>query len=397
MTYYKKAGLFFCIGIILLLAVPTAQGFFKFFPEHVGLYGYTDPIPDKPRHYLRGFFDKSFQTWIEKKFNAQIGFRAFLIRSFNEVNFRLFHEADSSFLKLFLTKTHGLYSDQTIESLNYDVIYKKELEKSYRQDAKKLLKIQTLLAKQGKCFMVVIASSKAYIYPKELGHRLLIGGSQHIFNRAANFAAILKDYGINVVNSKALLDKVAHQDKIETHPSSGVHWNHYAGCLVAKEILSQAKSNFPNLATIDCEPYQRRMPPLNDVDVDGYSMLNIWSKNHLIRLTTYPTISLENTTSYWRPKIVVIGDSFSDQIRSVFKETHVYSQMVMSSYFKRREVEDQNEQVQETSSNSSFESQVLADIAEGDIIILEMVDYNLHRKNEPHLYGFAEYFLKKYN
>lgn len=387
---YKKAGVFFSTLLIVFLITPTLQTIKKIAPEST-LYGYTDPIPEKPTHYIASFFDKSLQQWIEKKFNSRLGFRAGLIRSFNEIDFRLFRETDNSRLKLMTTRQHGLYSNLSIDSLNDDIMHKEALEKEYQAEANQLLAIQNKLTARGKYFEVVIASSKAYVYPKGLGQRLLVGGSKNIFNRAANFSAILKATGVHVIDSGPILRNLVRTQKIETHPSSGLHWNYYSACLIAQNIVEHAQQTFPTMAGLDCGTAQRIPPPMNDVDVDGYSLLNIWSGAGLLQLTTYPTIqSIQNPLLNWHPNIVFIGDSFSDQIRFAFKKAHVYSHLVMSSYFKQREIDDANGPIDIPDDGKPFEPKLLADIGASDIIILEMVDYNTHKK----LYGFADYFLQ---
>src|SRR3990167_8682624 len=335
---FKKAEVFFAALLIVFLLSPTIQTIMHLAPEAT-LYGYNDPVPEKPTHYLHGFFDKSLQQWIEKTFTARLGFRAYLIRTINEINFRLFHEMDNTRLKLMTTKQHGLYSNLSIDSLNYDIMHKDALEKKYQKEAQQLLEVQNKLAALGKYFVVVIASSKAYIYPKGLGQRLLVGGDNNVFNRAANFGAILKASGVHVIDSGPILRHLVHTEKIETHPVSGLHWNYYAACLIAQKIVQQAQKRFPTMVGLDCGTATRISPPMYDVDVDGYSLLNIWSKAGLIKLTTYPTIiAIQNKTMNWHPKMVVIGDSFSDQLRFTLKKANIYAHMVMSSYFKRREV-----------------------------------------------------------
>jgi len=387
---------FFCICLVILLIAPTIQGVFKITREG-SLYGYIDPIPEKPTHYLPSFFDKSLQQWIEKKFNAHVGFRALFIRSFNEINFKLFRETDTSRLKLMTSKRHGLYSNLSIDSLNRDVMLKHDLDQYYQMEAQKLRTIQDKLAAQGKQFQVVIASSKAYVYPKELGSRLLAGGSAHIFNRAISFGAILKAAGVNVIDSGPLLRQRVHTAHIETHPASGLHWNYYAACLVAQAIIDKAQQVYPTMAGLGCDPAQRIYSPMNDVDVDGYLLLNLWSDVGLLARTTYPTIHATppiqqmNTAQPWQPRIVFIGDSFSDQIRFAFKKANMYSHIVMSSYFKTREVQDQNGILEASNDTAVIQAQLLADMKSSDLVILELVDYNIHPSSDMYAYGFADY------
>lgn len=384
-------GVLFSIFLIVLLFLPVTQGVTKFASES-DLRGYTDPIPDKPVNYVYGFFDKSLQHWAEKYFNVNLGFRAFLIRSLNQINFTSFRESNNSHLKVISTKHHGLYSNLSINSLNDELIHKTVLEKRYQDEAKKLLQVQKILQSQGKYFEVVIASSKAYVYPDELGNRYLAGGAVNVFSRAPSYGQILKAAGVHVVDSGPLLRQVA-QSGFVTHPASGLHWSYYAGCLVAQQILEDARQYSPSIAPIlNCGAAVHRKPFANDIDLDGYYLLNIWSRAGLIKQSTYPTIMpVKNVRK--RPSILFIGDSFSDHIRNAFKMGDVYSRIIMSSYFQRREIEDRLDNKINTPTEEEdsvfYQKKILEDIATSDIIVLEMVDYNVSRCN----YGFADAFL----
>ncbi|MCX7114400.1 MAG: hypothetical protein NTW08_00570 [Gammaproteobacteria bacterium] len=385
----RNLGVIYSILIVLFLLAPLIQWRTHLIREKT-LYGYTDPVPNKPIHYRSAFFDKSLQQWIEKFFNTHLGFRAYFIRSYNELNFRLFHEVNNTRLKLTTTPHHGLYSNLSIDSLNQEMIQKETLENRYTLEANKLLKIQHDLASKNKFFIVVLASSKAYIYPKELGKRYLVHGAHHVFKRTANFGRILKATGVNVIDAGPLLRHLTRTSHIETHPISGLHWNYYAACIIAQHIIENSSQQFSNMSKLDCGHSEPRLPPGYDVDVDGYSLLNIWSSAKLLRPTPYPShlISIDKH-SPWHPKIVLIGDSFSDQIQFILNQIKMPEKLVVSSYFKTRTVIP-SLQIKNNKENPVQQS-ILKDIEKSDIIILEMVDYNV---TSWLTYGFADYFLK---
>jgi hypothetical protein len=159
----------------------------------------------------------------------------------------------------------------------------------------------------------------------------------------------------------------------------------------ARQILDKARQRrFPELPNLDCGLPQSNKPYM--VDVDGLRLLNIWSDGGLMKPSLYPSI-VSNQEAVWRPNIVLIGDSFSDQISYAFKQANVYARMVTSGYFRVREVDDH---VNGNSSNddirieeSVIREKLAEDIAESDVIILQMVDYNVPRWG----YGFADYVL----
>ena len=388
----KFFGILFSVLLLSMLAMPGVRWVFLQKPDG-SLYGYSAEISPSPIDIRKAFFDKSLQRWVEKYSEVNLGFRAVLIRSFNELNFRLFKEAPR--LRLYTTAEHGLYSKMSIDSLNDEIVRYDELDLRYRVESKKLLQVQKLLASQGKHFEVVIAASKPYVYPQGLGTRYLVGGSTKIFDRAISFGNALREVGVNVIDGGPLLREVVARTGLETHPSSGVHWNYYAGCLVAQGLFEHIRDRqFVETPKFDCGTPRVAMPHM--VDIDGLLLLNIWSDGGIAKPSIYPSITTVDKSS-WRPKIVFIGDSFSDQIRYSLRQANAYSRMVTSGYFRVREVDDPITGVQTVADVRSDESTIhkalLKDIIDSDVIVLQMVDYNIGRWG----YGFSDYILKYFS
>jgi hypothetical protein len=382
-------GLAFSSVIVITLAAPTVR-WIKLQEPDGTLYGYTDEVPPPPQNIARAFFNKSLQRWVEHYFDVNLGFRARLIRTFNEINFRMFREAPR--LRLYTTTAHGLYSQMSIDSLNDEVVRRDLLEERYKSEAQKLLSVQQLLKSEGKDFEVVIATSKPYVYPNELGTRYLTGGSTNIFERAASFGNVLRATGVNVVDGGPLLRDFTVRTGIETHPDSGVHWNYYAGCVVARQLLDNIRSRkIVSAPTLDCGAPVMSTPHM--VDVDGLDLLNIWTTGSINKPAPYPTVAKVGASGSHMPSFVFISDSFSDQIRYSLQQAHAYSRMVNSGYFRVRELDDPSAGVTTAPDVKADEvavrEEVAQDIAKSDVIVLEMVDYNVQRWS----YGFADYLL----
>jgi hypothetical protein len=384
-------GTFLSIIIIFVIFLPTVQWLYPFVKPGA-LYGYTPNIPAKPNDLIKSFFNKSLQTWVEKYFDANLGFRDVLVRSFNEMHFFLFNSNPNQ--TLFKLGQHGLFNDLSLNNINNDIISRIDLEKKYQIEAKKLFEVQKKLKAQGKYFEVVIASSKSYIYPEDLGSRFLKGGSVQVFDRTASFGNILKSEGVNIYDSGPGLRNFVATSHIDSHPDSGVHWNFYSACIVAKELLKNIDlPKFQKIKNISCgtPSFELRM---NYPDVDGLMLLNLWTDANVLKKSPYPAITPDKTTiTQMKPNIVFIGDSFSDQIRFSIKASEIYSKIVFSSYFMRRELENAGTNIKESDDGNEnqdiIKSRILKDISESDIVILEMVDYNIPKLG----YGFADYFL----
>jgi hypothetical protein len=381
-------GVILAAGLLCALATPTLRWLSISRPDGA-LYGHIDAKQEKPPSLVQGFFDKSTQKWIENYFEVNLGFRAALIRNFNELNFALFKEAPR--LRLYSTPERGLYSGMSIDSLNDEILHRTEKRRVYAIEAKKLLELQKMFEAQRKYFVVVIATSKPYVYPEGLGEKYLVGGDSNPFARAASFGQELAAQGVNVIDAGPLLRQYSVETGIETHPHSGVHWNYVAGCFIASKIMRLGQeSMLPDIQDITCGEPRYAKPHM--IDIDGLQLLNIWSNGSIGKPSPYPQIT-QLAPKQWRPKIVLIGDSFSDQIRYAFKESGNFSRIVVSNYFSVREVDDALNSVPSPSGKEIEVAQirqiVLDDIKQSDVVILQMVDYNVNRLG----YGFQDYVL----
>jgi len=378
-----------CIFLVALLALPTLQWATRLVPEG-GLYGYTDAVPGPPIKPAGAFFNKTLQPWVKEYFDVNLGFRAFFVRTFNEITFFLFGETNR--LRMVVTREHGIHSHLSINFLNEELTRRAELETRYRAEAQKLLRAQKMLEARGKYLEVVIATSKSYAYPEELGRRYLAGDSDGIFSRVASFGDALREAGVNVVDSGPVLRKFARDSGMETHPVPGLHWNFYAGCLIARRILDNARERrFPATPNLDCGAPQFEVRR-HTSDYDGLNLLNIWSNGGLLRKSPHPSI-VPIREAAWRPNIVFIGDSFSFQIRLALQQGGIYSKLVLANYFAVREVDGPAAAGETSPAAASVRDQLNADILASDIIILQMVDYNVPRYG----YGFADNVIEKLN
>lgn len=384
----KRLGLFFSIVLVALLTVPTLA-WLRNGETKSTLYGYVDKIPERPRDFAASFLDKKWQAWAERHVDVHFGFRTELIRTFNEVLFRVFREMPR--LRLYSTPSTGLYSGMSLEYLNREIIQKADREATYAAMAAKLRKVQALLNAQGKEFVVVIAASKPYVYPEGLGSRYLAGGEEQVYQRAASLGRTLERAGVNVIDSARMLRAFRRQANLSTHPRSGVHWNYYAGCLVAEEIIERARARFAALQPFGCGIPRYEAP--KDADIDGLNLMNIWTGGGLVEDTPYPSL-LAREPGAWRPAITFISDSFSEEIITPLQQGQVYSKLVNSGYFRVRELDSSGAGRQLThdvnAEVGATRRQVLDDIAASDIVVLQIVDYNLKAEG----FDFPEYVLE---
>lgn len=387
----KRLAYLYALILVAVLAAPTFV-WLCLPPSTLPLYGYVDKIPERPADAAKAWFDKRWQEWTGRYVDVHFGLRAVLIRSFNELTFRTFRELPR--LSMYSTPADGLYSSLSLEYLNKELLHRRELEQQYTARAIQLRAVQDMLTAKGKQFIVVIAASKPYIYPDSLGRRYLVGGNQWLYERAPRFGAALAQAGVNVIDSAPILRDFRSASQIPTHPPSGLHWNYYAGCVIAQRLMEQVRARFPATQPLGCG--QPQYAPPREVDIDGLSLMNIWSDGGVGVPAPYPVVTPADANA-WRPSFVFISDSFTDQILSSLWQAHAYKRFVNSGYFRARSLDDTGQGLRETHpldlKFGATQVQVLDDIRASDVVVLQMVDYNIG----DYGYEFPEYMLKHYD
>lgn len=142
----------------------------------------------------------------------------------------------------------------------------------------------------------------------------------------------------------------------------------------------------PDITQIDCGKPVYGEP--HWVDIDGLLLLNILSKAHLDKPSPYPTPSAILST-HFKPKVLIVGDSFMDQMVYALDEAKVYSKLIISRYFMTRQKGVMADNNNPTDSPKQIQELVVKDALDSNLVILQMVDYNVQRYG----YGFIEAML----
>ncbi|MBA2651184.1 MAG: hypothetical protein H0U73_02765 [Tatlockia sp.] len=391
MTNHKsipsKLATLFAVIFVVFMFLP-ALGYFFHFTAGTTLFGYVENQTTKPEAFLKGWFDKKLQLYLEEKINTNVGFKPLLIRLFNDLSFRLFAEQQRT--NLYSTKEHGLYSEVSLTQLNREYLKRDTLAKVYDDFAIKLSQIQRLFAAKGKHFVVIISASKPYVHLEGLSKRFLVSADNNFYDKMASLGKALKKHGVNVVDSAPILREFYQKKGIETHANSGVHWNYYSGCITVQHLYNNLRESFANAPKVHCGKPKFEEPTA--IDLDGFLFLNTYTKVNLLKATPYPSPSATIYDNYL-PKMLIVGDSFMHQLITALDEAKSYSNIVISQYFSTDIKHKPGEILQYITPPTSegIEKGVLDAAVDSDVVILEMVDYNIPRLG----FGFAESFLKR--
>jgi hypothetical protein len=264
----------------------------------------------QPAQLWNGFVKREWQQFWEQRFLSHMGgLRSFLILSYNEANHRLFPKRPNN--NYLWTQEFGYYPVDTIRRLNYDVLHHDAIKQRYQFAARRLRILQELLSHHGVALLVVVAPPKVRLYPEYVAP-YLIGPAATIMSRAVSYGDVLEESGVHVIN----VERIFAERKAASLPfftTTSFHWNYWAGCTVAEEIMRKAEALTGRpVFTIDCSDVEYGKSKGTDTDIA--LTLNIFSTDAIIGEAPFPKITPQQNVRGEIPKILVIGDSFSDQL-----------------------------------------------------------------------------------
>jgi hypothetical protein len=337
----------------------------------------TQPLP-RPAQLWGGIVKREWQQFLEQSFLSRMGSsRSFLILSYNEARHRLFPTRPND--NYLWTPEFGYYPVDTIRRLNGDVLRHDAIKQHYQAAARRLHILQEILGHHGVALLVVVAPAKARLYPEYVA-RYLIASPDTIMSRAVSYGQVLEENGINVLNTERFFaERKAHALPFFT--TTSFHWSVWAGCTVADEIMhrSQTLTGRSGL-TIDCSDVRYEKSQWTDTDIA--LGLNIFSTNSVIGEAPFPKISPQKTVTGEVPKMLIIGDSFSDQL--VYALTGTLPDTSWSPQWLTRYDNFRLRQTAEMGGNLSPRTPLppeaaLPEILTKDLLIIEVSDSAIYR------------------
>lgn len=373
------------VVLVSILAAPAIQMATRLLPE-VELRGWEPPPDPCPQDLATGWLDGSLQRCIDSLVRTRLGFRGAITRTFNEIEFRLFGQRND----LFYNSRAGLYGSLQVDYLNATIRNADTLREQYRRIALKTRIVEQLLEERGVYFITVIAASKVFVNPFPLSRRYLSTDPERAFAVAARFGAALDAAGARNLDFTRILRMKQLESPLPFHGKVGLHWNFYAGCLAAGMLADRIRDDTGlALRHFTCSP--PTMEPAHSVDIDGLYNMNLWSDQSLRDLQPYPVLRVTEDEEAERPRVLMIGDSFSDQLRKPLVDAKLFSYLDFSSYLATHQVipgdPDQAPEPQRSIDKATLT--FAKDIQPYRVVILQAVDYNIQRNG----YGFLERML----
>lgn len=369
---YRRA---FAIFIVAILAFPMLLGNKG---HHFTIREHAQTIV-QPTKLWDGFVKREWQLFLEQRFLNHIGrSRSFLILFYNELKHRLFPTRPNS--SYIWTPELGYYPVDTIRRLNYDVLHHEDVKQHYLKAARRLRILQEILSHHGVALLVITPPPKARVYP-EYAAPYLIGPVETIVSRAVSYGDVLEESGVHVVNVQRIFLERKAASSWPFFTTTSFHWSYWAGCAVTDEIMRAAEVLIGRpLFKVDCSDVEYGKSKWTDTDIAA--ILNILSTDAVIGEAPFPKITPKHEPGGEALKIVVIGDSFSDQIvyalaQALPEMSWVPGWLTRYDSFISRQSIGMGGKV--TVQAPLQQSVVLSEILTKDLMVIEVSDGNISR------------------
>lgn len=308
--------------VCILLCLFTLLGFVLMFVQAQWrpftlkpLNGYT-PDVEQPVFTLEQFASGDYQEKLERYVSEHLGFRELFIRSYNQAVYSCFKKITNDhivegedhelFLQMYLNDITGATLKQ-----NYPTV--EQAKADARKNVQETLRLIDTLQQFNIDFLFVFAPSKTAVYPEKMPSYYQKQISD--FSLEEYYIELFKENHIPHIDFlsyfKAIKDTVAYP----LYTRTGTHWAESTIPWVSDSILRKIET----LTGFD-------LAEINDVDENltkHYSEIDAELEASMNLLFPYPkpalprpVVALSDTVTKDRPNLLVIGDSYANQLVS---------------------------------------------------------------------------------
>ena len=277
------------------------------------LNGFT-PAVEKPELTLDNFASGNYQEQMEQYIGEHLGFREFFIRCYNQTVYSCFDNITNNniveglnqelFLKMYLDEVSGKTLRTTFASVE-------EAKATAQNNVEETLRLVDTLRQHGTEFLFIFAPSKTRVYPEWLPKQYQ--NNIPDFSLQEYYIELFKEHGIPHIDFLNGFRSVKDTVEYPLYTKTGTHW-------AASTIPWVADSILRKMEELTCFnlPSDQRIHTV--VSTDYYVMDRELEEdmNLLFPLSKpalpNPTFFYADTVGKDRPNLLVVGDSYSNQL-----------------------------------------------------------------------------------
>ena len=317
-----------------VLLLPFFQMRFPFVPRGKlhGVQAYVDFPALSMATWLNGKFQQQLNDWFEQN----MGFRNYLVRIENQINFSLFNYLSTkSMHKIVLGENGYLFEKSDIDYWNGSELSDEKVEE-IRVLVEKIKMLQTKLKERDITFFVLFSPSKAMIYPEFISQKYIHPLKPHRKTQFDIIRPMLKDAQVNYFDSIEYFREQKKTSRYPFYPLGGGHWNYYGACVINQELIRYIeKLSNKTLNKLTCEPVTTDLTAFGS-DADLIRLLNIIDEDAFTGPIPYPTINSHPINNAHKPNILIVGTSFVWTLLSTMDDQNIYNSREFFYYFATR-------------------------------------------------------------
>lgn len=360
------------IMLIVLMVIPSIQKIIPFisFKKLEGDF----VITEKPAFTFQSWMTGEFQSKFDKYTEENIGFRNFLVRLVNQIDFSLFRATHAE--GVVAGKNDCLFEYDYIRQFNgTDFVGDEIIDVKIR----KLKFLQQYLKQEKNIDLVLIFEpGKTTYYADDIPTKYLKEEDPQ-----TNYKLLVqkaKDISLRHIDLNAWFKKLTDKTEYPLFPKYGIHWSTYGMSIVADSLLRYIE----DLRQIDLpDVYVDSLVVTSTpekADYDIASTLNLLCHLPKIEKLAYPVYRFEENQQKVRPNVLAIADSYYWNIYNALIPEKVFSDHSFW-YFNSKVFPDSYSAETITKSLNLKE-----EIEKRDVILLMVTERFLHKLG----WGFIE-------
>lgn len=335
---------------------------------------------DKPALSDSTWFDGSYQQQYEKYLNENIGLRKTFIRLNNQIDFSIFDKTSAE--KVVIGKDNYLFENNYIDATTGKDFIGNDKAQSLIEKAKE---VESILNDMSIKMLIAFTPGKATFYQEYIPEKYFSNNINPTTNHAV-LTELCKKEQINYIDFNTWFLDIKDTSTYPLFPKAGIHWSYYGMYLCAdsliKKIETDISKDIPDLQVQNIEISSEQRDP-------EYDLGNLMNLLYPIKTydLAYPQFSYNQENKY-RPKVLVIGDSFY---------WNIYFSGIPANIFNSLDFWYYNSQCYNDGTNKSAYEIVSIDyletIKQFEYIIILQTDGGLNNFG----FGFFDKFLRSVN
>ena len=310
----KKNHLLYSIlfGMLaVLLFLPMAQ-------EHLGLFT-TQPLngvmmgTKAPQVTLQNYVSGQMQSQTEHYISEHFGFREPVIRLYNQYVWDFYRKTYVN--SIVIGKDRWLYGKEFTDDCLGErwkeyANSPEQLRERCLNEAKRIRKVQEILAEYDKHLFVIMEPGKTRTYPEHLPQSIVTAAAAkpNILCAADLYPVLFDSLGVNCLNIDRWFMNAKDTVDFMLYPQTGTHWSNLAALYATDSIIrTMEKLSDKNLNNLEISSirFDTTMKP----DIDMEQLLNVCRTVRDLP-NQYARFKVDHDSTAIKPAWIHIGDSY---------------------------------------------------------------------------------------